>query len=183
MADNKSGVVVLSKPNKKIRFNPDLKNTMSSVVGGAGETSLPNSAPTPTGGVAASGGTGAVMASVSNDMFLNFMNALKTPDNTNLIEAIENGYKIIVESGSYEYDDITDLEHPDDIERAFYGEDEPEEVDPQLDEYNKYIDELANIIRRYGYWSSQVREFNDTVPSGFDISKIHTLATRLTREY
>lgn len=177
MTDNKSGVVVLSKPNKKIRFNPDLKNTMSSVVGGAGEASQPASTPAVGGS-----GTGAVMASVSDGMFLDFVNALKTPDNSNLIEAIESGYKIIVESGAYEYDDITDLEHPDDIERAFYGEDEPEEVDPQLDEYNKYIDELANIIRRYGYWSSQVREFNDTIPSGFDISRIHEAARWRSRD-
>lgn len=322
MSKNESGIVELGNVYKKRKiFNPELKNTMSSVVGGAGEASQAASAPT------ASAGTGAVMASVANDLFLSFIDSLKTPDNINLIESvisgykiinesykdgseelpeyddyksenfdsrgdmdghyryiepldiyvdnrkgypefsvytdggdhlhtttdindaytfikktgnkirskpiksygnrwlndmkestiedqvymmdtkwngrktvalhklsndeidairqkiknslnesIENAYKIITESGSYEYDDITDLEHPDDIERAFYGEDEPEKVDPQLDEYNKYIDELVNIIRRYGYWSEQVKEFNETIPYELDTLKIHNAA-------
>ena len=76
----KSGVVVLdNKKKKKPIFNPDLKNTMSSVVGGAGEAS-------------ASAGTGAVMASVDNNMFLNFLNNLKTPENVSLIESIKSGF-------------------------------------------------------------------------------------------
>jgi hypothetical protein len=157
----KPGVVVLdNKKKKKPIFNPDLKNTMSSVVGGAGE---------------ASAGTGAVMASVDNNMFLNFLNNLKTPENVSLIESIKSGFKIIIESGPYEYDDITDLEHPDDIERAFYNEDEPEKND-NMAEYKKYVDELINIIRRYGYWSEQVKEFNETIPYELDTLKIHNAA-------
>jgi hypothetical protein len=107
MANNdKSGVMVLNKPDKKKIFNPDLKNTMSSVVGGAGEASQPASAP-----VASAGGTGAVMASVSNDLFLSFVDSLKTPDNASLIESVKRGYKAINEAyedwGQPEYDDYT----------------------------------------------------------------------------
>lgn len=90
-------------------------------------------------------------------------------------QKLKSEYKSMHESLD-EYDDITDLEHPDDIVRAFYGEDDPETVDQQLDEYNKYIDDLANIIRRYGYWSSQVREFNDTIPSELSTMRIHEAA-------
>lgn len=162
--------VVLGNVYKKRKiFNPELKNTMSSVVGGAGEASQPASAPS------ASAGTGAVMASVDNNMFLNFLNNLKTPENVSLIESIKSGFKIIIESGPYEYDDITDLEHPDDIERAFYNEDEPEKND-NMAEYKKYVDELINIIRRYGYWSEQVKEFNETIPYELDTLKIHNAA-------
>lgn len=94
MANNdKSGVMVLNKPDKKKIFNPDLKNTMSSVVGGAGEASQPASAPS---------GTGAVMASVSNDLFLSFVDSLKTPDNASLIESVKRGYKAITEA----YEDV-----------------------------------------------------------------------------
>ena len=170
MSKNESGVVVLGNVYKKRKiFNPELKNTMSSVVGGAGEASQPASAPS------ASAGTGAVMASVDNNMFLNFLNNLKTPENVSLIESIKSGFKIIIESGPYEYDDITDLEHPDDIERAFYNEDEPETND-NIDEYKKYVDALINIIRRYGYWSDEVKEFNETIPYDLDTLKIHNAA-------
>ena len=128
MSKNESGVVVLGNVYKKRKiFNPELKNTMSSVVGGAGEASQPASAPS------ASAGTGAVMASVDNNMFLQFMDKIKTPDNESLVESIKTGYIICIEAYEDlehpEYDDITDLEHPDDIVRAFYNEDEPETND------------------------------------------------------
>lgn len=84
-------------------MNPSLKNTMSSVVGGAGEASLPASAPTPTGGVAASGGgTGAVMASVeggvcleSAKMFLSFLESISTDENTDVLEPILEAYCLL----------------------------------------------------------------------------------------
>lgn len=86
-------------------MNPSLKNTMSSVVGGAGEASLPASAPTPTGGVAASGGgggTGAVMASVeggvcleSTHMFFNFLESIATDENTDILESIVEAYCVL----------------------------------------------------------------------------------------
>lgn len=94
MPKNESGVVVLGNVYKKRKiFNPELKNTMSSVVGGAGEASQPASAPS------ASAGTGAVMASVDNNMFLNFLNMLKTPENVSLIESVILGYNLLYESG------------------------------------------------------------------------------------
>ncbi len=308
MSKNESGVVVLGNVYKKRKiFNPELKNTMSSVVGGAGEASQPASAPS------ASAGTGAVMASVDNNMFLQFMDKIKTPDNESLVESIKTGYIICIEAyedlehpeyddytspnfdprgdmdghyrynepldihvdnrkgypefdiytdggdclhtttdindaynfikktgnkighapiksygnrwlndmkegtiedqvymmdtkwngrktvalhklsndeidairqkiknkkslnEAYEYDDITDLEHPDDIVRAFYNEDEPETND-NIDEYKKYVDALINIIRRYGYWSDEVKEFNETIPYDLDTLKIHNAA-------
>lgn len=94
----------MQQNNKRKIFNPGLKNTMSSVVGGAGEASLPNSAPTPTGGVAAT--CGAVMASVSHDLFLDFIDKLKTPETSNLIESIKIGFNIINE-GTYNYNPET----------------------------------------------------------------------------
>lgn len=125
MANNdKSGVVVLGKADKKKKFNPELKNTMSSVVGGAGEASMPNSAPAPTGGMAASGG--AVMASVSNDLFLSFVDSLKTPDNASLIESVKRGYKVINEA----YEDVYTPEDDGNVPSDYTTEyDELEEFD------------------------------------------------------
>jgi len=100
--NDKSGVVVLGKADKKKRFNLDLKNTMGSVVGGAGEASLPNSAPTPSGGVVATGDAGAVMASVDDNMFLQFMDKIRTPDNELLVESIILAYNTINEA----YEDV-----------------------------------------------------------------------------
>lgn len=119
MANNdKSGVMVLNKPDKKKIFNPDLKNTMSSVVGGAGEASQPASAPVAS--------TGAVMASVSNDLFLSFVDSLKTPDNASLIESVKRGYKVINEA----YEDVYTPEDDGNVPNDYTTEyDELEEFD------------------------------------------------------
>jgi hypothetical protein len=146
-------------------FDPAMKNTMSSTVGGAGEMTMP-----------AGSGDGAVAMGESRDAkFIGLLEALRTDVNSSAIDTIIEGFHLL-----HDDDDLSDLEHPDDIERAFYGEEEPEE---DYSEYEPYVAKMADLIKSHGYWSDEVRNYNDEIPRGFNVNRVHDMARGRTRTY
>lgn len=68
-------------------FDPAMKNTMSSTVGGAGEMTMP-----------AGSGDGAVAMGESRDAkFIGLLEALRTPENSEVIDVIREGFEVFNE--------------------------------------------------------------------------------------
>jgi hypothetical protein len=127
------------------------------------------------GGDAGAGDAGVAMGESMNAKFIGLLEAIRTEENSTKIDLIRKGFSII-----HENSDLSDLEHFDDIERAFYGEDEPE---PDNSKYDPYVNDLIGLIKTYGYWSPEVKSYNNNIPPELDVGTVHTLARGKMRTY
>lgn len=46
-----------------------------------------------------------------------------------------------------------------------------------------YVAKMADLIKSHGYWSDNVRNYNDEIPTGINVNRVHEMARGRTRTY